>query len=367
MTHTRQPSGTRPQHSVQPHHIFDALPNDDRLAVKAFHQLLPHVLRHPIFFRMIDSDSPTAGILLRLYYMIFYETTTDTEEFSNLVFGLQASLVLDSDPVALQSILELILEWSKATRIRHRGFLIRLVTDIMESIPELERDVLKNHVTIQKIYKKMYKSMVRLQKNSGVEDRAIMLARLYKDHEFSPGIGEMIAGCLRSDNWLRSNSHARCTFFVDIAYGMDAIHPKLTRFMVRGDKIAVYRRIQKMVLDLLGRKPRTQLQTTLLFNLKPVLQWTFHSLPANERPVLDRTADTIIRRRNRDFQTRMRSTVGEIRGRIRSRVGVPTNLPVFSQLRNLTRKSIMRDDNAERRILAMIDDLQAQIQRNRFG
>jgi len=154
---------------------------------------------------------------------------------------------------------------------------------------------------------------------------------------------------------------------VDIADAMDRTHPNLRRLMVRGDQLAVYKRVLKMVMELLQRRRRNRSERMELERLRPVLEWSFRTLPADQRPVVDETTDAIIHQRNREFQTGMRETVGAIRRQLRSRVGVPANLPVFSQLRNLTKKSVMRDPNTQRRIISMIDNLQAQVQRNRLG
>jgi len=351
--------------SAQPHDVVQALRHHRHDAVQAFRAVLPYAMRHPILFEMFDENAPLSGILLRLYDIVHNHTEPDWRALSEMSFALEADSVLNPDGLA--DILRVIIEWTKG-RVRHGEILTSLITGIMESIlPELDNDVLGgDNQELRSLYKKMYKVLVK-RGGSGTDDRAIMLAYLYKRHDWSPVIGEMIASCIRADKVLRSDADARQTFFVDIADAMDRTHPKLRRLMVRGDQLAVYKRILKMVMQLLQRRRRNRSERMELERLRPVLEWSFRTLPADQRPVVDETTHAMIHQRNREFQTDMRETVAGIRRQLRSRVGVPANLPVFSQLRNLTKKSVMRDPNTQRRILTMIDNLQAQVQRNRLG
>jgi len=350
--------------SAQPHDVLQALRHHQHDVVQAFRAVLPYALRHPILFEMFDENAPLVGILLRLYDIVHNHTEPDWRALSEMMFALEADSVLNPD--GLVDSLGLIMEWTRG-RVRHGDVLTSIITGILESIfPELDNDVLEDNEEVRSLYKKLYKLLVR-RGRGGIDDRAIMLAYLYKRHDWSPVIGEMIASCIRADKALRSDADARHTFFVDIADAMDRTHPNLRRLMVRGDQLAVYKRVLKMVMELLQRRRRNRSERMELERLRPVLEWSFRTLPADQRPVVDETTDAIIHQRNREFQTGMRETVGAIRRQLRSRVGVPANLPVFSQLRNLTKKSVMRDPNTQRRIISMIDNLQAQVQRNRLG
>lgn len=350
--------------SAQPHDVLQALRTHRHDVVQAFRAVLPYALRHPILFELFDENAPLSGILLRLYDIVHNHASPDWRALSEMTFALEAALV--HDPDGLRNTIGVITEWTRG-RVRHRDVLTSIISGILESIfPELDNDVLENNEEVRSLYKKLYKLLVK-RSSGGSDDRAIMLAYLYKRHDWNPVIGDMISSCIRSDKALRSDADARRTFFVDIADAMDRTHPNLRRLMVSGDQLAVHKRILKMVMDLLQRRRRNRSEMIELARLRPVLEWTFRTLPADQRPVLDEATDAIIRQRNREFQTDMRDTVGAIRRQLRSRVGVPANLPVFSQLRNLTKKSIMRDPDTERRIISMIDNLQAQVQRNRLG
>lgn len=352
--------------SVQPHDVLQALRADDRRsATQAYRTVLPYALRHPILFAMFDENAPLPGLLLRLYDIVHNHSSPDWPGLSEIIYGLEASLVLSSDPGIVREAVEIILGWGR--RVRHRELLTSIITGIMDSIfPELDRHVLEEHEEVRSLYKRLYRRMVR-QRGGSTDDRAIMLAHLYKRHDWNPVIGEMIASCIRSDKALRSDADARQTFFVDIADAMERIHPRISRLLVSGDRLAVYKRILKMVMDLLQRKRRNRHERVELVRLRPVLEWSFNTLPPNERPVVDETTDAIIHQRNREFQAGIRSTISQIRRELRSRVGVPPNLPVFSQMRTLTRKSVIRDPDTQRRIITLINNAQAQVQRNRLG
>lgn len=352
--------------STQPHDVLQVLRSGQHRAVQAFRMVLPYATRHPSLYEMFDENAPDAGILLRLYDIVHNHTRPDWQALSVMMLALEASLALESDPVPIREAIELIMEWTRG-QVRHRDVLTSVITGIMDSIfPTLEKHILIDNDEMRLLYKRLYKIMLR---RSGIstKDRILMLVRVYKSHYWVDVIGEMTASCLKSDRVLLSNANARQTFFVYIADAMNGIHSNLRKLMVTGDQLAVYKRILKMVMQLLSQKRRSRTEQIQLERLRLILEWSFYAVPVEQRPVIDKTTDAIIHQRNREFQSGMRTTLSGIRRQLRARIGVPTNLPVFSQLRNMTRKSIIRDPNAQQRIITMINNTQAQIQRHRFG
>jgi len=336
--------------------IVDALPTGVDGAVSAIRKIIPYLSQHPNVTAWSDGDT-LAGVLLRIHDVLYNKEEPDYQLGSITSMLLEQILADANTNQITEDVIELLLEWKQA---RHKPILMTILHDLMQTV--FPQTNILDSPKGRELYKQLYR-MVLKHRSMSPDDRSTMLAYLYEANDWDPEVALLVRSCLRKDKSLMGEDSIRRYFFIDILRGMDKVHPCLLRLMKTGDADAVHHYYLNKVMEIMSKKRKRRRDWQELAQLRPVLTWTFVPKPRGHSGDVERT----IAERNRQFVHEMSTVLDSIRGELRTRVGVPANLPNFEQLRTIVRKRVIRDPELGARMLSEIDNLQAQIQRHRLG